>query len=150
MAVFLDESANIIAIGGLTQDTVNGDYDISANNEITSNVYLYNYTIPVVDGKTGAISLSGKIEATDGKTALMGLDQNTPTQLSVLVYLDGDVVDNSMVAAEEVASLVGSLNLQFASSADLVPMDYTDLKENNGAASSETATEAATEAPAGN
>ena len=60
------------------------------------------------------------------KATLMDLPQNTATRLSVLVYLDGDTVDNSMVAnANE--SITGSLNLQFKSSATLVPMKNAEL-----------------------
>ena len=136
--VFLDESKNIVAIGLLEQDIQDGDYDISANNEITSSIYLYNFTIPA---NGGAITIGTKIAATEGKTELMSLDQNTATQLSVLVYLDGDVVDNSMVSAESAASLIGSLNLQFSSSAELVPMEYGDLRGEGAETESTTETE---------
>lgn len=59
---------------------------------------------------------------------LMDLQQNTATKLSVLVYLDGDKVDNSMVA-NAAESITGSLNLQFKSSAKLVPMENSTLKQ---------------------
>ena len=153
--VFLDANGNIIGLGLLAQpgdnDTATfdaNDHVVSTNNEITSDIYLYNFDFDAEENnKYGKISVGKKITATDdGKTELMKLNQNDASKLSVLVYLDGDVVDNSMVAATEVASLVGTLNLQFASSADLVPMDYTDLKENGEEASSATTTEAATEA----
>jgi len=62
-----------------------------------------------------------------GSNDIMDLVQNTPTALSVLVYLDGNTVKNEDVAIGE-ASMVGTLNLQFSSSAALVPMDYTPLK----------------------
>lgn len=58
---------------------------------------------------------------------LLDLPQNTATKLSVVVYLDGDTVNNSMVANAD-QSITGSLNLQFKSSADLNPMDYSPLK----------------------
>ena len=58
---------------------------------------------------------------------IMNLPQNTAHQLSVLVYLDGSKVGNDDVAASAATSLVGQLNLQFASSATLVPMDYSQL-----------------------
>lgn len=67
------------------------------------------------------------------KATLMDLPQNTATRLSVLVYLDGDTVDNSMVAnANE--SITGSLNLQFKSSATLVPMKNAELMKGNNTA----------------
>ena len=128
--VFLDDAQNIVAIGLLAQPTggtfAENDHVVSANNEISSSIYLYNFSF-AADGK---LVVGEKIEATEGKTVLMALGQNTATKLSVLVYLDGDVVDNSMVAAEKVASLKGSLNLQFSSSADLLPMDYADFQGN--------------------
>jgi len=133
--VFMDEEDTILGIGLLEQDTVNGTYAISANNEIASSIYLYNWSIDEISGE---LTVGEMLEATDGKTALMSLDQNTPHQLSVLVYMDGDQVDNSMVAAETAASLTGTLNLQFSSSADLIPMDYNELK---GEAASETESE---------
>ena len=69
----------------------------------------------------------------------MPLTQNVATALSVTVYLDGHVVDNSMVASEGTISMGGSLNLQFSSDADLSAMSYTPLQ---GGGSSSTETEA--------
>lgn len=57
---------------------------------------------------------------------IMGLDQNIQQNLTALVYLDGNIADNSMVANGDF-SLSGHMNLQFASSAELKPMEYTDL-----------------------
>ena len=73
----------------------------------------------VTGAKTETISESMKI---------MSLNQNTPTKLSVLVYLDGEKITNADVAATAATSVTGSMNLQFASSATLVPMDYTPLQ----------------------
>lgn len=64
----------------------------------------------------------------DETIAIMALDQNTIHELSVMVYLDGESVTNADVAADSASSMEGEMNLQFASSATLVPMDYTDLK----------------------
>ena len=58
---------------------------------------------------------------------LMALNQNTTHQVSAYVYLDGEEVTNKDVADFE-TSMKGSLNLQFSSSANLVPMDYAPLK----------------------
>ena len=115
-----------MALGLLEQNVENASgYREGEFGEIISDIYLYNYSFD----ESGKLSVGAKKAANDdGQTALMGLTQNEATQLSVLVYLDGDVVDNSMVAAEAVASLSGSLNLQFSSDATLVPLDYSDLK----------------------
>jgi len=59
--------------------------------------------------------------------AIMPLTQNTAHKLSVLVYLDGNVVGNDDVAATAATSMTGKMNLQFASSANLVPMEYAAL-----------------------
>ena len=122
--VFMDAAGNIVGLGLLAQNGT--DFVEGANGEITSAIYLYDFSI--VDG---VLDVGNK--KTSGE--LMALNQNTATKLSVLVYMDGDLVDNSMVSAEAVASLQGSLNLQFSSSADLKPMDYTEFKStsnNNG------------------
>ncbi|MBR5817415.1 MAG: hypothetical protein IKY62_02095, partial [Clostridia bacterium] len=76
------------------------------------------------------IDADGKLTVGNQKAngELMDLGQNVATKLSVLVYMDGDLIDNSMVAAEATASLQGTLNLQFSSTADLKPMDYTEFK----------------------
>ena len=57
---------------------------------------------------------------------ITNLDQNTPKAVSVLVYLDGETITNADVAAG-VSSATGTMNLQFASSANLVPMNYEAL-----------------------
>ena len=52
------------------------------------------------------------------------LQQNIATAVSTLVYLDGETLTNKDVANAE---LKGTMNIQFSSSADLVPMEYGDL-----------------------
>lgn len=58
---------------------------------------------------------------------IMPLTQNQAQAVSVLVYLDGNVVTNAHVAATGSTSMTGTMNLQFASSANLIPMEYADL-----------------------
>lgn len=95
---------------------------------------------PGDDGTTGTLTLrdyqftDGKLTVTDKNPAsaeLMDLPQNTAVRLTVVVWLDGDAVDNSMVA-NGAKSLTGSMNLQFSSSADLVPMENSALKNGTG------------------
>ena len=69
----------------------------------------------------------------DESIAIMALNQNAIHELSVLVYLDGDSVQNDDVAYDAATSMSGTMNLQFSSSANLDPMDYTDLLQDNGA-----------------
>lgn len=93
----------------------------------------YTYTkVNSIEGITNVTTLWTKdavvkteIPAVDN--AVMSLTQNTATELSVLVYLDGNVVTNANVAATAATSMTGKMNLQFASSANLVPMEYADL-----------------------
>ncbi|MBQ6685671.1 MAG: hypothetical protein IJM99_06155, partial [Firmicutes bacterium] len=68
---------------------------------------------------------AGATKKTDD--VIMPLVQNTQTALSVLVYLDGNNMGNDDVAATASTSMTGKMNLQFASSATLVPMEYADL-----------------------
>lgn len=70
-------------------------------------------------------------------TTLMPLNQNEATKISVLVYLEGNLVDNTMVAATTATSMVGSLNLQFSTDAELQPMQNTALFNGETAAATE-------------
>ena len=71
---------------------------------------------------TGA---AGEVKSSDNK--IMALPQNIATKLSVLVYLDGETITNADVAANAASSVTGTMNLQFSSSANLIPMEYGDL-----------------------
>ena len=55
------------------------------------------------------------------------LTQNDPTGVSVLVYIDGETIENADVAATVAQSLSGTMNLQFSSDADLVPAEDGNL-----------------------
>lgn len=61
------------------------------------------------------------------KSAITALAQNTAQRISVLVYMDGELVDNADVA-NSASSGTLTMNLQFSSSADLVPMNSSSLK----------------------
>lgn len=65
----------------------------------------------------------------DEAKVITELTQNEAKAISVLVYLDGEAVKNKDVAATGSQSMIGSMNLQFASSAVLKAMDYSDLKD---------------------
>lgn len=66
-------------------------------------------------------------EAAADKTAITTLDQNVPKKISVLVYLDGNNIDNAAVANGENSGKL-KVNLQFSSSAELDPMENSALK----------------------
>ena len=97
---------------------------------VTANMYL-------VDADDNLIT-------TQADAKIQALTQNAPTAVSVLVYLDGTTMTNADVAFDNAASVTGTANFQFSSSANLVPMEYANL-HTPGAGAAET--EAVTEAP---
>lgn len=70
-----------------------------------------------------------KIDTADSDDAITSLNQNEIKHISALVYLDGESIQNSEVAATVAASMTGTVNLQFASSAELNPMEYGELHQ---------------------
>jgi len=76
----------------------------------------------------------------DENQTILSLTQNQATPVTVVVYLDGNAVTNADVA-NGTNSMTGSLNLQFKSSADLVPMRDSDLFDGE-VSGGETTTEA--------
>ena len=72
---------------------------------------------------------------TNNDSSITALAQNQEVKVSVLVYLDGENIKNEHVAATAESSVTGTMNLQFASDANLVPMEYGKLHTpatNNG------------------
>ena len=121
--------------GAVISDTAT-DAEKAAADGLKVNLYLYNYTY---DDGTSSITLNGKKVKAEGNTpdnTLTALTQNVGKKVTAIVYLDGDKVDNTMVANAQ-NSMTGMLNLQFASSATLKPMDNTGMR--NGGASAEDA-----------
>lgn len=104
-------------------------------NTVTAKLYLYSFSMTQADTiengnvtgthNTGAITIGNKISS----TAITALEADTPMIVTALVYLDGSVVNNSMVAASALQSMTGTLNLQFSSSAQLMPAQNTALKD---------------------
>lgn len=98
-----------------------------------------------LDSKTATTDANGKVTmqlvmtgangTATGSAKIMDLDQNAIHQLSVLVYLDGTTITNKDVS-NAAKSVIGSMNLQFSSSATLVPMEYSDLKNGTGTTTS--------------
>lgn len=86
--------------------------------EYTADLYLYT-------SADNGLTLNDGDKKIDGE--LCDLPANTAKAVSAMVYLSGDHVDNSMVA-NGTESMTGSLNLQFASSAELKPMQNTALQ----------------------
>lgn len=102
--VFLNTSSGTVyATAGLTDIVV-------GTTEATANVKLSNQA---ADANVGTIT---------------ALEQNVATAISVLVYLDGNLVDNSAVINAQNSGML-NLNLQFSSSAELIPMQNTALEQ---------------------
>lgn len=64
---------------------------------------------------------------TQADAKIQALSQNAATAVSVLVYLDGTTMTNADVGFDNAASVIGTANFQFSSSANLVPMEYANL-----------------------
>ena len=105
---FLDNRNNLIAVAKLNTSNYTEE-----GNEITAPLYLYDYSV----AQDGSLSMG---ERRKGNNAILSLPEDTATVLTVVVWLDGDHVPNSLVSIMG-NSIDGTLNLQFASSAELNP-----------------------------
>ena len=118
--VFFDTTTNVIInYGRLNADKATTD----ETGKVTMPIYLCD--------AAGVAQVANADRSAEG---IMALNQNEVHQLSVMVYLDGTVVGNDDVAVSAAQSMVGTMNLQFSSSATLVAMDYADLKAGEGGA----------------
>ena len=105
---FVTDSREVL--GEARLDTANAT--IGADG-VTAKMYMY---------KDGALQNGENADA-----SIEALPQNTEVKVSVFVYLDGAELGNDDVAATDVKSVTGMMNLQFASDAELKPMEYGDL-----------------------
>ena len=110
---------------------------ISEDGTIKAQLYLHDFEMVVSQAEheddtvthyTGAIKVNEKLTS----SAITALEENVAKQVTALVYLDGSVVNNSMVAANSSYSMTGVMNLQFSSSAELVPMNNQKLFDGDG------------------
>lgn len=108
----IDKDGKELAKGAT--DTTTGAAGIKAK------LALYDYTL----NDDGTLTIG----AAKGNGVLKALTQNHAEKVTAIVYLDGDIVDNTMVA-NAAESMSGKLNLQFASSATLKPMENTNMRE---------------------
>jgi len=140
---YLDGSAGAYQNSDLIDTTAyNALEDVShvkfnkTTGKITAKLYLYNYEMTRSSTSTaeaikytGGLTLGGKIES----GVITALTPDVPQRVTALVYLDGSFVNNSMVAANSAQSMAGTLNLQFSSSATLVPAEITKLQTEGSA-----------------
>lgn len=113
---FLDDQGNLLGVAKL-----NTSNRSTEDRMVTAPLYLYAYSFSEEDGSM----VMGERQKTNN--VITSLERNIAKAITVVVWLDGDVVDNSMVSATESASLSGMLNLQFASSAELIPASNSEL-----------------------
>lgn len=129
--VFTDENDNVLARAGL--DTRTGKYTIEGSKMIVP-IRLINpeESDRYIDGAVNNAYFLEDGSTTDANNAqeIVSLTKNEKTQVSCIVYLDGNVVTNADVA-NAATSMNGRMNLQFSSSADLKPMEYSGLHINN-------------------
>jgi len=116
---FVDAQGTIMAVA--KPNVTNADVE---EGVLKAPLYLYDFTFE--PDETGELLISfGERRKTDN--LITKLDRNVPKAVTAIVWLDGDIVDNTMVSASEVASLNGVLNLQFSTSAKLVPGEEAHL-----------------------
>lgn len=119
---FIDELGTVYGIAKLnTSNSI-----IPVDGFYKAPLYLYDFSISEDPQTNSALLIMGERRKADN--TITSLEPNTPKVITAVVWLDGDIVDNTMVSAEEETSLSGVLNLQFASSADLIPADNKDLQ----------------------
>lgn len=94
--------------------------------EVTAKLYLYAFELAKNSNNnyTGATVLGAKKD----NAVITAMEPDVVQQVTALVYIDGSVVNNSMVAANSAQSMTGKLNLQFSSNATLVPAENTALR----------------------
>ncbi len=115
---FIDNQGNILGIAKLNTS----NYEASSDGFVRAPLYLYEFTIVPSGQDKGKLVMGERLKDTNFITSL---DQNIAKAITTLVWMDGDMVDNTMVSNE--SQLSGMLNLQFASSVDLIPLDDSGL-----------------------
>lgn len=99
--------------------------DLSKSREtegvVQAPLRLWNYALE----EGGQLTVSERRE----DAVIRDLPQNAPVLVTVVVWLDGDSVDNSMVGTLTHQTMSGIMNLQFSSSADLIPSEQLMERE---------------------
>ena len=112
--VFLDGSSEGEIIGTAKLDMDN----VTTTSDGSSKADLMLYTT-AEDGTETFLD--------EDKQDLLLLNKNQKAKVTAIVYLDGENITNADVA-NAVSSMTGSMNLQFTSTATLVPMENAALK----------------------
>lgn len=115
---FIDNKGNILGVAKLNTS----NREVSDDGAVRAPLYLYDFSIVEMGEDKGKLVMGERMK---DDNALTSLDQNIAKSVTTIVWLDGDVVDNTMVNAN---TMSGILNLQFASSVDLLPLVDDALK----------------------
>lgn len=140
--VFVGSDNAVLATAGLdTGSTINADetttpnYTVNSDGSITVDIRLIdteNSTADSIvfleDGSTITTGTNNTQTQANNAQVICELTQNLAKGVSVLVYLDGEKVTNADVA-NAATSMTATMNLQFASSAELEPMEYSGLHQ---------------------
>ena len=118
---FVDDQGGIMAVAKLNITNA-----ATENGMLKAPLYLYEYTFE--PGEDGGLLISFG-ERLKEDNVITDLDQNVAKAVTAVVWLDGDLVDNTMVSATVAESLNGVMNLQFATNAELVPAHDDDVKD---------------------
>lgn len=73
------------------------------------------------------LTATGKVKKVD-TDKIVSLVADQEKRVSALIYLDGRYITNKDVAATAATSMTGTMNLQFATDAELVPMENAQLQ----------------------
>ncbi|MBR6650813.1 MAG: hypothetical protein IKL36_05335 [Clostridia bacterium] len=117
---FVDDQGNLLGVAKL-----NTSNRVIEEGVIKAPLYLYDYSFSTELENEGAM-IMGERHKEDNTIA--SLDQNIAKAITAMVWMDGDLVDNTMVSADRSATLGGTLNLQFSTDANLVPANDSALK----------------------
>lgn len=82
--------------------------------------------VPLVLNPSNSIDLGEDIHG-NPIYAITGLEQNVPTRITAIVYLDGTKLTNDKVLAA--ADIQGQLNIQFGSNQNLAPIENEELEK---------------------
>ena len=113
---FVDEQGTLLGIAKL-----NTAERQELDDMIRIPLYLYDYTFET-DEAGFYLTIEDQPRTDPTIVSSENMHRNIPKAVTAVVWLDGDIVDNTMVSATEETSLSGVMNLQFATSARLVPV----------------------------
>lgn len=113
---FCDENNHCMATGRLAVESVLAESG--------------KYTVPIlVDWSEVTYTVTNEDDSEEMRFGITSLVQGEAKRISMVVYLEGTLVENTMVMEKD--SILGSLNIQFASNAKLNALDDTALSEKN-------------------